>query len=379
MQHLGKDGLYPVVLRVNHKDKRALLPTGVRIKAEQWDDVRCRVNMKHARHVALNRVLADLAARSEGAILRDRRLSIEGLRAVLSAEETTLSGTFTDQARQVLASDPPKAWHTGKSWGLILSKLDRYCPNVALEDMSPALVKRYMNEVKASGNSDATCAKDARQIRTIYRRVCKAAGQEPVSLLSGIKLKEEDREARYVPRDRLGDLLGYVARRDNQLAFDVWCLSFALCGVRWMDLVLLKWSSIHDGWLHIPSQHKTDLPKRVKLTARATAILDRYRGGKYVLKVCGDRPATPEEASIRLQAINKSLRRIGVSLKLPVVLTTHTARHTWTEYALSKNMPLPDIMRQLGVKSLKSFQRYIAQFNREVSMNVADEMDKDFG
>lgn len=141
----------------------------------------------------------------------------------------------------------------------------------------------------------------------------------------------------------------------------------------------MTWREVSGGWLALDQQHKTGHAKRVKLTKRAQSILDRYAGGKYVFKVCGDRRATDEELSTALVTINERLRGIGKELRLPHPLTTHTARHTWTEWALAANMPLADIKRLLGLKSWKAFMAYVARFNPQVATDAADQMDRAFG
>lgn len=377
-QYRSADGTFPVVLRVSSKNERRYHPTGVSIKDEQWNKEERRVRKNHPRHLTVNRKLAAIEAKAEHLILEDRSLTIAGLLSKMEGGLPPLEGTFTDMARQMIERDPPKAWHTQKTWRTILDKMDRLVPGLALEEIGPKSMNRYMAACIADGNKPATPSNNIRQIRAMYRRLCRELGRTPTVITTGVKVVESKTPPRYVPRERIMDVLTYPAGRRERLALDLWTFSFECCGVRYTDVALLTWPQVQGGWLNIASQHKTDFGKNVKLTGRALSILDRYKGGKYVFKVCGDRPASDKELSIALVTINAALRRIGKTLRLPHPLTTHTARHTWTEWALSVNMPLPDIKRQLGLKSWKAFEAYIARFNPQVAASTSDRMDLEF-
>lgn len=195
-------------------------------------------------------------------------------------------------------------------------------------------------------------------------------------LTKGLKLSDDQGPPRFVPQDRIDEVLGYASDRPiRQLAVDLWCFSYLAWGMRYADLCLLKWTHIEDGWLRL-SQHKTKKDKRAKLDDRAVAILDRYRGGAYVFKVCGDEDTTPKQRTNRLPQINAELRLVGKELGLPHNLTTHTARHTWTEWAIRNNVPWSRIMQMLGVRNMRAFERYIAGFNQAEVEEVADRFAK---
>jgi integrase len=377
-QYRSADGTFPVVLRVSSKAARKYHPTGVSVGEQHWNPAERRIRKSHPRHLALNRKLAALEAKAEQLILENRAITIAGLLSKLDGGPPPLEGTFTSMARQLIEREPPKAWHTLKTWSTILDKMDRLVPGLLIEDVGPKSMRRYMAACIADGNTAATPSNNIRQIRAMYRRICREVGRTPVVVTTGLTIVESNTPPRYVPRDRIMDVLTYPAGPKDRLALDLWTFSFECCGLRYTDAALLTWAQVDGGWLNIAGQHKTGYGKNVKLTVRALSILERYKGGKNVFKILGDRKTDEAALSAALVTINKTLRRIGKDLNLPHPLTTHTARHTWTEWALSVNMPLPDIKRQLGLKSWKSFEAYIAKFNPQVAQSTSDRMDMEF-
>jgi integrase len=104
----------------------------------------------------------------------------------------------------------------------------------------------------------------------------------------------------------------------------------------------------------------------------------RYRGGTYVFKVCGDRKVNEKQITSRLAQINQELHAISSDLGIRPKMTTHTARHTWTEWALVNKVPYPLMMQMLGIKSMKSFLHYISRFNAVAVSDVYKTMREQF-
>ena len=63
------------------------------------------------------------------------------------------------------------------------------------------------------------------------------------------------------------------------------------------------------------------------------------------------------------QQINKSLKKIGQKLRLPVNLTLYVARHTWASIAKSKNIPISVISEGMGHDSEMTTQIYLASLD----------------
>lgn len=372
-------GLCAIELLVRARNKRLRYVTGLRCLPEHWSISRRRVNQSDPHHAAINRKLVEFESKGKAMEIEHPNATLERVRALLSAPDLNTHGSFMEQAQAVIAADKDIAWHTRNTWKGILAKFDRFAPGVGLGEIDQPMMRRFQGWAVRQGNHRNTASKGVRAIRTIYRRVCEIHGIDPKPIAQGLTLSEDVGAPKFVPLDRISDVLAYRSdRKIRQLAHDLWCFSFLCAGIRFRDIVDLKWKQLDNGWLKIVHQHKTGYFKTAELTPKAEAILARYKGGTYVFKVCGDKKVEERAIASRLAQINPELEAISAELNIAPKMTTHTARHTWTEWALVNGVPYPLMMQMLGIKSLKSFLHYISRFNTVAVSDVYGKMRAQF-
>ncbi len=366
-----RDGLCPVELVVHSGGKRTRISTRVRVKPSQWDAKRRRIRDAHEKAHELNRRLAAIEAKAKGVEAEHPRASVDRAKALIARERVPDFASFVSVAQANIDRDQKLGYHTKRTWSANLRKFDAFAPGIRTVEVTAELMADFHTDLLRSGLAASTAVWIVKRIRILYRRACEDVGMDPQRITKGITMTVEQGPPRFVPKDKVRELLAYVTKDPlRRLALDLWCFSYLAWGMRYTDLVLLRWADIQEGWLRL-TQHKTGHTKRAKLDERAMAILQRYAGGVYVFKVCGDKRASERERDIRLVGINEHLRAVGRELKLPHPLTTHTARHTWTEWALRNNVPWSRIMQMLGVKNMRAFEHYIAGFNEAEVEEVA--------
>lgn len=374
-----RKGMCSIELVVHHRNKRLRFVSGLRCLPEHWSEPRRRVTQGDEHHARINRKLVELESKGKAMEIDHPGASLERIRALLSAPDLNTHGAFTEQARAVVEADKDVAWHTRNTWKGVLAKFDRFAPGVGLGEIDQPMMKRFQGWCVRSGNHKHTAGKSIRMLRILYRRVCDIHGIEPKAIARGLDLKEDPGPPKFVPLDRIADVLAYRSERKiRQLAHDLWCFSFLCAGIRFRDIVDLKWKQLDNGWLRIAHQHKTGHFKASELTPKAEAILARYKGGTYVFKVCGDRKVDERAIASRLAQLNPELHAISDELGIVPHLTTHTARHTWTEWALVNGVPYPLMMQMLGIKSMKAFLHYISRFNTVAVSDVYGKMRDQF-
>lgn len=358
-----RKGLCPVELVVHSRGKRTRVATGIRVTPAQWDPKRARVRSTHPKVHELNRRLVAIESKAQAVEVDNPVVSVDRARVLLNRQKASASSSFADIVRANLERDQAIAYHTRRTWLSTLNKFESFAPGIRTEEVDANTVRNFHAHMRKAGISITTATSVVRRLRIMYRRACEDLGKDPVKITKSVILKEGTGTPRFVPQERVPELLTYAnSRAIRRLAVDLWCFSYLVWGMRFQDLALLKWSDIDGQWLRLP-QHKTDHDKRAKLDARSMAILERYRGGTYVFKVCGDHSGNERQRDSRLAMINEELRAVGRELGLPHALTTHTARHTFTEQALRMGFPWTTIMQMLGVKDMRSFAHYIASFN----------------
>jgi integrase len=133
-------------------------------------------------------------------------------------------------------------------------------------------------------------------------------------------------------------------------------LSFYLIGMSFVDLCHLKPADIQDGRV-MYKRKKTGKIYNIKLTEKATVILDYYRDhphhSPYILPIIPERAIGDKEkewywAAEGFKYCNKYLRKIAVQCGITDKITTYVARHSWATIARSLGYSKDIIAEALG-------------------------------
>ena len=98
-------------------------------------------------------------------------------------------------------------------------------------------------------------------------------------------------------------------------------------------------------------------------------IIDKYDTSStpYLLPIIKDvNSDTRRQYHNASHLVNAKLKKIGVELGLPVVLTSYVARHTWASVAHSKNISLSVISEAMGHDSENTTRIYLASLDMSV-------------
>lgn len=149
--------------------------------------------------------------------------------------------------------------------------------------------------------------------------------------------------------------------------------SFLLCffarGMRIKDCQDLRWENVkEDHILYAPSKGKRfDKKLIVPITEPLALILDRYRNitgeSEYVTltKTLYPIPDVDQVAATlrRTNLINDKLRTVSKKLKWDVVLTTHSARHSFIDYVYRQTGDIYKASNAAGHSSTRMTENYV--------------------
>jgi integrase len=149
--------------------------------------------------------------------------------------------------------------------------------------------------------------------------------------------------------------------------------AFYAAGMRVSDVLMLKWRNIVEGRLSYvmnktKKQHSFTLPKQ------AVDILNQYEKGKpddFVFPFMTNRVNLEDPAILHDQIgaktayLNKMLKLIAEKAEIDINLTTHTARHSFADYARQNSDNLYNLSKTLGHSSLNVTQAYLAAFDEK--------------
>lgn len=166
---------------------------------------------------------------------------------------------------------------------------------------------------------------------------------------------------------------------ENTLIWNVrnyFLFSFYCAGIRISDLIQLKWENItKDGRIEY-KMDKTGGFKSIVLIPKAVKILNLYKKQKVkqsdfvfpILDMRVDLSVTKNlynQLSAKTALINKYLKKVAAKAEIDKPLTTHIARHSFSDIARKKGANLYDISKMLGHSSIKITEAYLSSFDQD--------------
>ncbi len=159
--------------------------------------------------------------------------------------------------------------------------------------------------------------------------------------------------------------------------------SFNGGGIRIGDLLQLKWSNITAEGRVEYSMAKTGTLKSIKLNTKTNKILSYYsklrkKSSDFIFPFLSneedysDKTFLFRQVSAKTSLINKYLKKIGEHAKIEKKITTHIARHSFSDIARTKGVSVYDISRVLGHSSINITETYLSKLDH----NSQDEMMK---
>ena len=261
-----------------------------------------------------------------------------------------------------------------------------------LVDLTRDLLLKYKSCAQsAQENKTSTINADLKVIRAILNNAHAKNKIRTMPLLKGLIVEKEPIGKKGLNFQQLNDLYNYQPPV-NSYEFhsrNLWLFSFFNAGVRIGDLLQLTWRNIFDGRLEY-IMAKTENNNRpvisFEIKGLAKQILGDYKGKcasdtntvifpllrkevrdlivKYpVEERDGLSPKILEiilkDVSAKTTLINKSLKRISQEIGLEnVKLTTHIARHTYSQVANKSGVSIEDLAKLLNHASPKTTKAY---------------------
>jgi len=144
-------------------------------------------------------------------------------------------------------------------------------------------------------------------------------------------------------------------------------------GIRIGDLMQLKVKNVNGGRLSY-QMDKTGTYKEINLIPQAKEILSHYdferKSSEAFLFPILTGVSSKTELSkryslinVKTRLINEHLKKIAALAAIPINLTFHISRHTWSEMARKKGMNLYDISKALGHSSLSVTENYLKELD----------------
>lgn len=229
------------------------------------------------------------------------------------------------------------------------------------------------------GNSNNTINKKLKRLKRLLKTEGKQRENNSLDWFSSLYLKSEKTEVTRLTRDQILAMESLELSDDLlEKTRDCFLFSYYNAGIRFSDLCRLRWNNIVDGRL-VYKMSKTSALKNIKLLPKSVEILEKYSGdkskGELIFHLIPDGlEVLPEMKRISSANVsfNKRLKRLSKLVGIEASISSHTARHSFADYARKSNMSLYDISKALGHSDISITKEYLASFD-ETSLDESME------
>lgn len=385
------EGACPVFLRIIVDRKSSYLTTGIHVKPRNWNPLKQSIRPGHPSHAQDNAVLEWYMNSAKSAVLgllETGGLTSKAVAArIREGDKTDIDGSmdFISYCRE-LVEDARQRGEVSVyvNYNKTANRLEEYSQGAAVpvHTLDHSYARKFETwMVKKHGNTGSTVNKYFDTMRAVINRAIREKRFEGSNPLAGYRTKEDP-----VSKDRLSkEELRLLSEADTvpgsmmyhtqkMYMFSFWC-----GGVRFRDVVQLKWANVVDGRL-VYLASKTKKLMSVKLVPQAMEILDLYGPAHdgYIFPMIRteytDEILKYQHIGSRNALCNKMLKQLAEKIGLKKHLSFHTARHSFSDLARKSEADLYSISKILGHSSLKMTEQYLASLDLDSQDQVIENM-----
>ncbi|MDE7342523.1 MAG: site-specific integrase [Muribaculaceae bacterium] len=355
----GNRDIAKIAIRIQHKNQRTTIGTGISVASEKWDAAGCRaigsgpdarrINLKiKEMEASIERLLLSYTLTLGGRLSFDR--IVKEVRTEVLGEDTTSDTSFLTVMEDYCSRQSPG---TQRVYRCTLSRIRAYqrkTDSLFFEEITPDWLNGFNRWLSRTSRSQNYRNIHLRNIRTVINYAIREGLTENYPFRH-FKIRAQQTAKRSLSVEDLRLLFDYPCEEHERKYVDMFKLSFMLCGMNIGDMCHLKKES--SGRIEY-RRAKTGQILSIKIEPEIRAILRIMRGKTHLLDVM-DR--FTDHLSY-IGHLNKRLKQIGpVSLaphgrkdRSPLFpdISSYWARHTWATIAADIDIPDAVISQGLG-------------------------------
>lgn len=390
-QREDKAGNSPLYIRVIQNRKTKFLSTGIKLKANQWDQDAQKVRKNYPNSTRLNAILAQKIADASMMVLdvekKIKNLTANEIKKALKGEDDVKFFPYKDKAFSRLENT--LSANTMFNYKYLVQKFGEFVNNdeLLIKEIDVTLIKDYINylvsEKKNSGTSVKTCMIPLSML--FNSAIAEGLIDKNLYPFDKVKIKIKEYKRKFLSVEQFEQLKNYsqIYGRKGQLFQDMFVFAVSAGGLRFSDIACLRWEEINfeEGIIE-RKINKTGRTHRLKFGSTAAEILAKYRSENimstsFVFPAFSstkfDR-ANPEEKRRLIGAANVlcnvHLRKIGRNLNFPFSLHFHLSRHTFATFALNNGMRIEYVSKLMDHTKISTTQIYAKVMNEELDKAV---------
>lgn len=390
----GKSGLHLLLLRITKDRKHKRIALSRYVKPKDFNKAAkfgSWIRNSNPQAKALNSLIKDRIQE-----LSDIENEIEhkgDIPTITKIASSALSGntkSFIDFARLEVERHKAKGqFRTAVKKGHLISKVLE-CnaqKDLGFADLTVTFLKKYESHWSEAGNKTNTLQTDFKGIRAIVKSAIEEGHLTKFdNPFEKFKIKYEKTERVKLTEAEITALENVVLKpgTNHQLARNMFLFAYYTAGMRFADVLQLKWKHIKGNRL-MYVMDKTNNAHSVPLTAKPLEILKFYSKKKvnqeaFVFPLLdldmdySDSEFLLAQISSKNALINKYLRSVGEKAKIKTKFSFHISRHSFADHALRKTGNLHGVSKSLGHQDYETTQIYLKQTDNEAVDTIVNKM-----
>jgi|JI6StandDraft_1071083.scaffolds.fasta_scaffold128418_1 integrase/recombinase XerD len=361
---------HSVMIRITKNRKLKRFSTGIKVEKKYWDRPKQKIKASHPLAKEYNKLLQEQLRKTVASYTTlfesDDDISLYDAVSLINNVPTTDFFEFAYRTKMAEIKSTNKLG-TYRRYEAVLSKLKVYTGSkIGIKKVNYTFLQAYVLYLKNTlKNTDDTISSNLSVIRTIINEAIKHGLYKDRNPFDQLKLKYTDTTKEKLTAEELKRLFVTILPQIPSLtiARDFFLACFLAEGSRAGDILLMRKEHIVNQCL-VFEQQKTGSKMRIPITPELNEIIERYSSkGDYLFPQLNNEPVVNEIILVnKLTYINKWLKEVAKYCGIHKKLSTHVARHTFTDLALqATNGNIYEVQKSLGHSSVKTTERYSRQ------------------
>ena len=384
-------GHCPLYIRIIKDRKTKFITAGVKLKENEWDEVKQKVKKNHPNSARMNASLAQKIADAEAQVAdlerKVKTVSIKKIKEAIKGKEVPNFFEYAYKRMEIIKSTV--SYSTYKAYYAAIVKFEKWVGtrDVYFDDFSVTLLNDYKNYLsKELKNGLTTQRLSIIVLGTIFNQAIKEEIiPETMFPFKKLTLKTDNTKRLFLNKDKILDLtqLKLIEGKKANLWRDLFLFSIYAGGLRFSDVIEMQYKHYNKNEQRISKLiRKTGRPHQFKIGKVAIDILEKYckegaDNEDYIFPVIEDQKGYEKSESLRYfytakynKLANWHLKKLGEKMELPFKLSFHLSRHTFATNALNNGMRIEHVSKLMDHRDISTTQVYAKIISEELDKAV---------
>ena len=370
-------GHCPLYIRIIKDRKTKFITAGVKLKENEWDELKQKVKKNHPNSARMNASLAQKIADAEAQVAdlerKVKTVSIKKIKEAIKGKEVPNFFEYAYKRMEIIKSTV--SYSTYKAYYAAIVKFEKWVGtrDVYFDDFTVTLLNDYKNYLsKELKNGLTTQRLSIIVLGTIFNQAIKEEIiPETMFPFKKLTLKTDNTKRLFLNKDKILDLtqLKLIEGKKANLWRDLFLFSIYAGGLRFSDVIEMQYKHYNKNEQRISKLiRKTGRPHQFKIGKVAIDILEKYckegaDNEDYIFPVIEDQKGYEKSESLRYfytakynKLANWHLKKLGEKMELPFKLSFHLSRHTFATNALNNGMRIEHVSKLMDHRDISTTQ-----------------------